>query len=219
MATDVNGIAVGVLELKRSTISVGEGIRQNLGNQKKGVIGPFFSTVQLVMAGNDTEGLRYGTIETAEKYYLRWREEGEEPNLLDRHLMQLCSKTRLLEMVHDFVVFDEMQIGTGVRDVSVVFDRPGALEKEVATTPKDAVDNYRIDALNLPSHNWITKDVRGEIGADLRNRLGDSYDVRVRGFLPTGVRIEHVVCLNGEDNNDDSHHKQSRGPWYRRIFR
>jgi type I restriction enzyme R subunit len=102
----VNGIALGVLELKRSTVYVGEGIRQNLGNQKKGVIGPFFSTVQLVMAGNDTEGLRYGTIETAEKHYLRWKEEGKESNLLDRHLTQLCSKARLLEIVHDFIVFD-----------------------------------------------------------------------------------------------------------------
>ena len=102
----INGIALGVLELKRSTVSVGEGIRQNLGNQKKDAIGPFFTTVQLVMAGNDTEGLRYGTIETAEKYYLQWREEGEEPNLLDRHLTQLCNKERLLEIVHDFIVFD-----------------------------------------------------------------------------------------------------------------
>ncbi len=117
------------------------------------------------------------------------------------------------------MAYNEMQVGTGVRDVSVVFDKPGALEKEVATTPKDAVDNYRIDALNLPSHNWITKDVRGVIGADLRSRLGDSYDVRVRGFLPTGVEIEHVVYLNGEDNKDDSHHEQWREPWYRRIFR
>ncbi|MDD2499994.1 MAG: type I restriction endonuclease [Geobacter sp.] len=31
----VNGIALGVLELKRSTVSVSEGIRQNLDNQKK----------------------------------------------------------------------------------------------------------------------------------------------------------------------------------------
>lgn len=31
----VNGIALGVLELKRSTISVAQGIRQNLDNQKK----------------------------------------------------------------------------------------------------------------------------------------------------------------------------------------
>ena len=69
MVLYVNGIALGVLELKRSTISVGEGMRQNIGNQNKSVIGPFFSTVQLVMAGNDTEGLRYGTVGTPEKYY------------------------------------------------------------------------------------------------------------------------------------------------------
>jgi type I restriction enzyme R subunit len=30
--------------------------------------------MQLVMAGNDTEGLRYGSIETREKYYLEWKE-------------------------------------------------------------------------------------------------------------------------------------------------
>ena len=71
----VNGIALGVLELKRSTVSVAEGIRQNLDNQKKVFIEPFFSTMQLVMAGNDTEGLRYGTIETPEKYYLTWKED------------------------------------------------------------------------------------------------------------------------------------------------
>jgi type I restriction enzyme R subunit len=52
----VNGIALGVLELKRSTISVSEGIRQNLDNQHKRFIRPFFTTMQLVMAGNDTEG-------------------------------------------------------------------------------------------------------------------------------------------------------------------
>ena len=63
----VNGIALGVLELKRSTVSVAEGIRQNLDNQKKAFIQPFFSTIQWVMSGNDTEGLRYGAIETKEK--------------------------------------------------------------------------------------------------------------------------------------------------------
>ena len=102
----VNGIALGILELKRSTVSVSEGIRQNLDNQKKEFIQPFFSTMQLVMAGNDTEGLRYGTIETREKYYLTWKEPGPEANTLDRGLKQLCSKGRFLELLHDFVVFD-----------------------------------------------------------------------------------------------------------------
>ncbi|MDB5955924.1 HsdR family type I site-specific deoxyribonuclease [Ramlibacter sp.] len=106
----VNGMALGVLELKRSTVSVAEGIRQNLDNQKKEFIEPFFSTMQWVMAGNDTEGLRYGTTETKEKYYLKWVEDsGEfaaEPNLLDRHVLQVCQPVRLLELIHDFVVFD-----------------------------------------------------------------------------------------------------------------
>jgi len=102
----VNGIALGVLELKRSTVSVAEGIRQNLDNQKKVFIEHFFSTVQWVMAGNDTEGLRYGAIQTPEKYYLAWKEGSPIENPLDRPLVQLCSKARFLELIHDFIVFD-----------------------------------------------------------------------------------------------------------------
>ena len=73
----VNGIALGVLELKRSTVSVSEGIRQNLDNQQREFILPFFSTVQLIMAGNTTEGLRYGVIETPEKHWLRCKSANE----------------------------------------------------------------------------------------------------------------------------------------------
>ena len=106
----VNGIALGVLELKRSTVSVTEGIRQNLDSQKKVFIHPFYTTVQLVMAGNETEGLRYGVIETPEKYWLRWKEAEAHPdagdNPLLRELSQLCCKERLLEIIHDFIVFD-----------------------------------------------------------------------------------------------------------------
>lgn len=102
----VNGIALGVVELKRSTVSVAEGIRQNLDNQKKVFIEHFFSTMQWVMAGNDTEGLRYGTIQTPEKYYLTWKEEGPGDNPLDRALLQVYAKDRFLELVHNFIVFD-----------------------------------------------------------------------------------------------------------------
>ena len=102
----LNGIAIGVLELKRSTVSMAEGIRQNLENQKKVFIEHFFSTIQLLMAGSDAEGLRYAAIETPEKYYLTWKEESTIENLLDRSLIQMCDKARFLELVHDFVVFD-----------------------------------------------------------------------------------------------------------------
>lgn len=102
----INGIALAVLELKRSRTAVNQGIRQNLDNQKPEFIQPFFSTMQLVMAGNDTQGMRYGTIQTGEKYFLTWKEDSPVENLLDRHLLQVCSKRRLLELMHDYVVYD-----------------------------------------------------------------------------------------------------------------
>lgn len=105
----VNGIALGILELKRSKVGVTEGIRQNLDNQKPEFIERFFTTMQFLLAGNDTQGLRYGTIETSEKYYLQWKEESQKQYdyLLDKHLSQLCEKGRFLELIHDFIVFDK----------------------------------------------------------------------------------------------------------------
>lgn len=104
----VNGIALGVLELKRSTVSLGDGIRQNIVNQQKEFIEEFFPTIQLVMAGNDTEGLRYGTIGTPEKFFLRWKEDVEDNSMLqlDKYLSKICSKHRLLEIIRDFILFD-----------------------------------------------------------------------------------------------------------------
>lgn len=114
----VNGIAVAVIELKRSTVSVHEGIRQNIRNQQDEYIPRFFTTVQLLCAGNDTEGLHYGVIKTPEKFWLRWKEPCGEPcepsqftperypNELDRSVLQFFEQHRLLEFIHDFIIFD-----------------------------------------------------------------------------------------------------------------
>ncbi|GAA9594268.1 HsdR family type I site-specific deoxyribonuclease [Helicobacter pylori] len=104
----VNGIALGVLELKKSSVSVESGIRQNLDNQKKEFIRDFFKTIQLVMAGNESQGLRYGVIETKEKYYLSWKEEGVQKNLFET-IECFLEKERFLEFIHDFLIFDKGQ--------------------------------------------------------------------------------------------------------------
>ncbi|GHR90574.1 restriction endonuclease subunit R [Helicobacter pylori] len=104
----VNGIALGVLELKKSSVSVESGIRQNLDNQKKEFIRDFFKTIQLVMAGNESQGLRYGVIETEEKYYLSWKEEGVLKNLFET-IECFLEKERFLEFIHDFLIFDKGQ--------------------------------------------------------------------------------------------------------------
>ena len=117
----INGIALGMFELKRSCVSAGHGIRQLLQNQKKENILNFFSTAQLLFAGNEAEGLLYGTINTPEKYYLKWKEDkkaddalsteikllqAKKVNRLRDGVISLCQKERFLSLVHDFVIFD-----------------------------------------------------------------------------------------------------------------
>ena len=104
----VNGIAVGVLELKNSRVSIGDGIRQCLSNQTAMFHEWFFSTVQLIFAGNDSAGLQYGAIGTPEKYFLKWKEDEADNSRfkLDKYLLRMCRKERLIELMHDFVLFD-----------------------------------------------------------------------------------------------------------------
>jgi type I restriction enzyme R subunit len=104
----VNGIAIGVLELKNSRVSIGDGIRQCLSNQRREFNEWFFATNQIVFAGNDSEGLRYGAIGTPEKYFLKWKEDEDDDKLfkLDKYLLKICEKKRLIELMHDFVLFD-----------------------------------------------------------------------------------------------------------------
>src|SRR5205807_2697866 len=104
----VNGIAVGVLELKNSRVSIGDGIRQCLSNQLAMFNAWFFSTVQFIFAGNDSEGLQYGAIGTPETYFLKWKEDEADNTRfkLDKYLLKMCEKHRLIELMHDFVLFD-----------------------------------------------------------------------------------------------------------------
>lgn len=104
----VNGIAVCVIELKNSRVTIGDGIRQLISNQSTEFNAWFFSTVQLVFAGNDSEGLQYGTVGTEEKYFLKWKEDEANNSRfkLDKYLLKMCSKARLIELMHDFLLFD-----------------------------------------------------------------------------------------------------------------
>ena len=106
----INGIAIAVIELKKSTVSVSTGIRQNLSNQNEHFNKPFFTTIQYVMAGNSSEGLRYGTIETKEKYFMEWKDDTDVSQFHDKLEWQLYSmfqKSRILDLIHNFIIFDK----------------------------------------------------------------------------------------------------------------
>jgi type I restriction enzyme R subunit len=103
----VNGIALVVLELKRSTVSIEEGIIQNCDNQSPEFIEWFFSTIQVIAAGNNASGIKYGTIGTKPANYLQWRDEDTAQTELEKSILQIYDKKQLLQLVYEFINFDK----------------------------------------------------------------------------------------------------------------
>ncbi|TVQ16820.1 MAG: type I restriction endonuclease subunit R [Leptolyngbya sp. DLM2.Bin15] len=107
----LNGIAITVMELKRSSVEVADGVRQLITNQEPMFNQSFFSTVQLLLAGNDSQGLRYGTTGTPEEFFVLWKLQNPSTrpaagSLLDQPLADMCDKARLLDLIRNFIIFD-----------------------------------------------------------------------------------------------------------------
>jgi type I restriction enzyme R subunit len=108
----LNGLAIGVIELKRSSVGIGDGARQLITNQEEIFNKGFFTTVQFVFAGNDSQGLYYSTIGDDEKLFVKWKSHHPgttQPTtgfLLDQPLAEMCEKSRLLDLIRNFIIFD-----------------------------------------------------------------------------------------------------------------
>lgn len=83
--------------------------------------------MQFCMAGNESEGLRYGTLLTGEKFYMEWKDDGfkehqEERDPVDVRISEKCEtidnkllkqiyamfdKERFVDLIMNFVVFDK----------------------------------------------------------------------------------------------------------------
>ena len=116
----INGIPIVVIELKKSSVSFENGIKQLEKEQGKEEIPHLFKYIQLTIAANGS-GARYGTTGTAFKFYSVWKEQDEakakeslksaikdrEVSALDMTLFALLSKDRLLRLVRHYIVFDK----------------------------------------------------------------------------------------------------------------
>ncbi|MDO4874742.1 MAG: type I restriction endonuclease subunit R [Campylobacter sp.] len=116
----INGIPIVVIELKKSSVSFKNGIKQLEKEQGKDEIAHLFKYIQLTIAANGS-GARYGTTGTPFKFYSVWKEQDEakakeslkslindrEISALDMTLFALLSKDRLLRLVRHYIVFDK----------------------------------------------------------------------------------------------------------------
>ncbi len=115
----VNGIPLAVIECKRSSVDVMEGVRQNVRNWQPEYIPQLFKFVQLVIAANPND-VRYGTCGTTAEFYAKWQEEDvkwleetvrrhipdNRPTVQDRNILSLLSRERLLKLVRYYILYD-----------------------------------------------------------------------------------------------------------------
>jgi type I restriction enzyme R subunit len=116
----VNGIPLVVIECKKSSVDVMAGVYQNIRNWGDDYIPQLFKYSQLVLAVNPDKVL-YGTCGTSAKYFVSWHEDDKEwmndwcrkcsPDgqikEQDRALVSLLHPTRLLELIRDFIIYDD----------------------------------------------------------------------------------------------------------------
>ncbi|WP_409273317.1 type I restriction endonuclease subunit R [Neobacillus sp. SCS-31] len=116
----VNGIPFGVIECKKASISMEQGISQMIRNQGKDYAPQLFKFVQTVMSTNKNE-TRYATCNTPKKFWSVWKEgqqewlgywldktvEGRLPTVQDQNIISLFHPKRLLEITQYFVLFDK----------------------------------------------------------------------------------------------------------------
>ena len=115
----VNGIPLVVIECKKSSVDVMEGVNQNIRNWGEEYIPQLFRYTQLVLAVNPDKVL-YGTCGTPAKYFVSWHEDDKEwlndwcrkcsPDGYikeqDRALVSLLHPERLLDLIHNFIIYD-----------------------------------------------------------------------------------------------------------------
>jgi type I restriction enzyme R subunit len=116
----VNGIPFGVIECKRASINIEQGISQMLRNQGKDYIPQLFRYSQILMATNKNE-TEYATCYTPKRFWSIWNEEDEEwlqtqlsktvfnrlPTNQDKNIISLFHPERLLEITRYFVLYDK----------------------------------------------------------------------------------------------------------------
>lgn len=115
----VNGIPLAVIECKKSSVDVKEGILQNVRNMGPDYLPHLFKYTQLVIAMNPNKVV-YGTCGTGADYFVEWHEDDVEwqeeickrcspdGNIVeqDRTIASLLDKKRFLTLIHDYILYD-----------------------------------------------------------------------------------------------------------------
>lgn len=117
----INGVPVVVIECKKSSVDVMEGVTQNIRNWGNDYIPQLFQYTQIVLAMNPDKVL-YGTCGTPAEHFVSWHEDKDNKDWLndwcrkcspdgeikeqDRALVSLLHPNRLLDIIQNFIIYD-----------------------------------------------------------------------------------------------------------------
>lgn len=118
----INGIPLGIIELKKASVSIENAIEQMIENQKEGEIRELFKFSQLLLCAND-ESVKYATAGTNKEFYSVWKDKEEDGKIkkelseiikdrkldkIDITIYSLFKKERFLDILEYFIIFDGM---------------------------------------------------------------------------------------------------------------
>lgn len=116
----VNGIPLGIIELKKASVSIEEAIEQMIRNQNEGEIRQLFKFSQLLLCAND-ESIKYATAGTIKKFYSVWKNKEDDGKIkkelnniiagrtideIDITVFSMFEKKRFLDILEYFIIFD-----------------------------------------------------------------------------------------------------------------
>lgn len=116
----INGIPLGIIELKKASVSIDYAIEQMRINQNDGEIRQLFKFSQLLLCAND-ERIKYATAGTNKKFYSIWHNKEDDGKIkeklneiitdrkideIDITLYSLFEKERFLDILEYFIIFD-----------------------------------------------------------------------------------------------------------------
>jgi type I restriction enzyme R subunit len=124
IVTFINGIPFGVIECKKASISIAQGISQMLRNQGKEYSPQLFKFVQVVMSTNKNE-TQYATTGTPKKFWSVWKEDLESdeykwfkdtlektvvariPTIQDQNIISIFHPKRIIDIIRFFSIYDK----------------------------------------------------------------------------------------------------------------
>ncbi len=124
IVTFINGIPFGVIECKKASISISQGISQMLRNQGKEYSPQLFKYIQVVMSTNKNE-TQYATTGTPKKFWSVWKEDHESeeyqwfenqlakavvgriPTIQDKNIVSIFHPKRIIGLIRFFTLYDK----------------------------------------------------------------------------------------------------------------